>query len=127
MLTLSLRAMRPSVARMVRQRAPTFQRTFIAPTAVRRADLVQDLYLKELRNYKPAPVKPNDAEGHVQKFSPPKTPVSPEESDIAKDLKAYEEQTVEVEGQAATGETTTLKDDDWWEEDEEEEEAAHGH
>ena len=50
----------------------------------------------------------------------PKAPPSPEESDIAKDLKAYEEQTVEVEGQAADG--APAVEEDWFEEDEEDEE-----
>ena len=82
------------------------------------ADLVQDLYLKELKNYKQPPLKPSDSDGHVQKFTPPKAPQSPEESDIANDLKAYEDQQVEIEGQAAGGETSATE---WFEEDEEEE------
>ena len=84
------------------------------------ADLVQDLYLKELKNYKPPPLKPSDSDGHVQKFTPPKAPQSPEESDIANDLKAYENQQVELEGQAAGGESSATEMD-WFEEDEEEE------
>lgn len=89
------------------------------------ADLVQDLYLRELKGYKPPPVKSSDSEGHVQKFSPPKAPQSPEESDIANDLKAYENQQVEVEGQAAGGEASATEED-WFEEEEEEEShAAH--
>jgi len=90
---------------------------------VRQADLVQDLYLKELKAYKVPSVKPGDAEGQVQKFTIPKPPQSPEESDIASDLKAYEEQQVEVEGQAAAGETTAVEED--WFEEEAEEEARH--
>ena len=89
------------------------------------ADLVQDLYLKELRGYKPPPVKPSDSEGHVQKFSSPKTPHSPEESDIANDLKAYENQQVEVEGQASGGEASAIEEDWFEDEDEEEAHAAH--
>ena len=89
------------------------------------ADLVQDLYLKELRGYKPPPVKPSDSEGHVQKFSSPKTPQSPEESDIANDLKAYENQQVEVEGQASGGEASAIEEDWFEDEDEEEAHAAH--
>ena len=52
----------------------------------------------------------------------PKAPQSPEESDIATDLKAYEDQKVEVEGQAAAGETPT--DEDWFEEEPEDETPA---
>ena len=83
--------------------------------------MVQDLYLRELKNYKPTPLKASDADAHVQKFRMPKAPPSPEESDIAKDLKAYEEQQVEVEGQAASGEKEE-EEWDWFEEDPEWEE-----
>lgn len=89
-----------------------------------KADLVQDLYLKELKNYKAPAVKASDAQGHVQTFTMPKPPTSPEEADIASELKAYEDQEVEVEGQAAAGETAAPVED-WFVEEPEEE--AHGH
>ena len=73
---------------------------------------MQDLYIKELKNYKPAPLKPNDADAHVQKFAVPKPPPSPEETDISKDLKAYEETPVEVEGQEDENEE---EEEDWLE------------
>lgn len=81
---------------------------------------MQDLYIRELKAYKSPPVKDSDSEGHVIKFSAPKAPSSPEESDIANDLKAYENQAVEVEGQAAQGEASAVEED-WFEDDEEEE------
>ena len=84
---------------------------------------MQDLYLRELKNYKPPPTKASDADGHVQKFSLPKPPQSPEVGDISKDLKTYEDQQVEVEGQSSGGETT-VNDGDWFEEEDEGEEAA---
>lgn len=80
---------------------------------------MQELYLKELKAYKPAAVKASDAEGHVLKFNPPKTPTSPEEADIAKELKAYEDSTVEIEGQAEAGSEAAVEQD-WFEEPEEE-------
>ncbi len=93
------------------------------------ADLVQELYLKELRGYKPPPVKPGEADAHVQKFTMPPLPPSPEEGDIARDLKAYESQEVEVEGQAASTEEGTGQTNDWFEdgfaEDEEEPQPSH--
>lgn len=86
---------------------------------------MQDLYLKELKGYKPTPIKASDAEGHVLKFSAPKAPRSPEEGDIANDLKDYEEQQVEIEGQAVAGEAGAMEED-WFEEDDETEaHAAH--
>jgi F-type H+-transporting ATPase subunit h len=57
----------------------------------------------------------------------PKTPTSPEESDLASNLKEYESMAVEIEGQdavpaGASAGATTLPD---WLEAEEEEEAQH--
>ena len=84
---------------------------------------MQDLYIKELKAYKTPAVKASDSEAHVQKWAAPKAPQSPEETDIANELKAYEASTVEVEGQAEGGVVDT--GDDWFEEEPEEEEKAH--
>ncbi|KAH8891063.1 hypothetical protein GQ53DRAFT_841992 [Thozetella sp. PMI_491] len=103
-------------------------RTFIAPTVSRRADFVQELYLKELKAYKPTPIKESDAVGQVATFSIPKAPKSPEEADLASSLTEYESMAVEVEGQEAdaTGKPAAVVED-WLVEEEEEEEHAHGH
>lgn len=74
------------------------------------------MYLRELKNYKAPAVKSSDAEGHVQKFNAPRLPKSPEEGDLAGDLKAYESQEVEVEGQSAEGGHSAAADD-WFEEE----------
>jgi len=84
---------------------------------------VQELYLRELKAYKAPAVKASDAEGHVQTFHAPKPPKSPEETDIANELKAYEASAVEVEGQAEPG--VAEKEVDWFEEEPEEESAHH--
>lgn len=84
---------------------------------------MQDLYLRELKNYKAPQVKASDAEGHVQKFTLPKAPPSPEESDLASELKAYETQQVELEGSAST--ESGAVEEDWFEEEVEEAPAAH--
>lgn len=123
------------------------RRAFTAPTPARRgqqpfqpcqsstntlaniilaADFVQDLYVKELRAFKPTPLKPTDSDGHVQQFSLPKAGASPEESDIAKDLKSYDSQVVEVEGQEVGGGAISTEED-WFEDDEEREEAHATH
>merc|ERR1712072_644882 len=95
MFTQTLRASRSSIARVARQQATGMvsRRTFITPTAMRQADLVQELYVKELKAYKIPPVKANDADGRVQKFN---APAPPEEADIANELKSYETQTVDI-------------------------------
>ncbi|KAK4457081.1 ATP synthase complex subunit H-domain-containing protein [Cladorrhinum samala] len=101
-------------------------RTFMAPTVSRRADFVQELYLKELKAYKPTPVKDSDAVGQVATFSLPKTPKSPEEADLASSLKEYETMAVEVEGQegAEAGKPAAVIED-WLVEEEEEDDHHH--
>lgn len=79
---------------------------------------MQDLYLRELKNYKVPQVKANDAEGHVQKFSVPAAPKSPEEADIANELKAYETQQPDVGSEGSAEDSQVLPDEDWFVEDE---------
>ncbi|RYP87400.1 hypothetical protein DL769_000496 [Monosporascus sp. CRB-8-3] len=103
-------------------------RGFIAPTVSRRADFVQELYLKELKAYKPTPIKDSDAVGQVQTFTVPKAPKSPEEADLANSLKEYENAVVDVEGnEAATATSTPAAIEDWLVLEEEEEEAGAHH
>ena len=86
------------------------------------ADFVQELYLKELKAYKTPAIKPADADAHVQVFTPPQTPASPEEADLASSLKEYEDMAVDVEGSeaaaAGAGEQQAAARD-WLEEEEE--------
>lgn len=67
--------------------------------------------MKGLKEYKAPPQKASDAEGSVQKFNPPSTPKSPEESNLASEMKAYEDQTVEIEGQATSEEQHEPEED----------------
>ncbi|CAI4216344.1 unnamed protein product [Parascedosporium putredinis] len=86
----------------------TQARMFVAPTAVRRADFVQELYLRELKAYKTPVVKESDADAHVQVFN------------------EYESMAVEVEGaDAATSASGAPVVEDWLETEETEEHAAH--
>ncbi|KAA8914296.1 mitochondrial F1F0 ATP synthase subunit Atp14 [Sphaerosporella brunnea] len=123
MLAQSLRVSRSILTRAaLRQSAMT--RTFIAPTAARQAittDPIQDIYLRELRAYKPKPESAAAAAEAVKKWSPPAAPPLPDSADasIANELAEYEAQAVEVEGQdaSAAGEPVATKEEDWFEED----------
>ncbi|KAI1031559.1 hypothetical protein LB504_000839 [Fusarium proliferatum] len=84
-------------------------------------DFVQELYLKELKAYKIPAVKESDAEGNVQTFNVPKTPASPEETDLAGNLKEYESMAVEIEGQDSSAQSGTPEVADWLEAEEEDE------
>jgi len=56
-----------------------------------RKDLIQDLYLKELRAYKPPPPVKDAHVGVVKSYSLPPTPNSPRlPSDLAAELSAYD-------------------------------------
>ncbi|OQO10651.1 hypothetical protein B0A48_03949 [Cryoendolithus antarcticus] len=112
------------LARAMRQQSPLLRRTFIATSQVQ-ADIVQDLYLRELKSYRSPPVKPSDSKGHVQEFTLPKAPPSPEEADIASELKAYESQVPEIEGQAEGG--ASKVEEDWFVEEAEEDETHAKH
>ncbi|KAF9889952.1 hypothetical protein FE257_006826 [Aspergillus nanangensis] len=122
-LTVRPLSKRSLLTRASRQQVSSVSRRTFLTSAVRQADPVQELYLRELRAYKPTPVKAGDAEAHVQKFAIPAAPLSPEEANLANELKSYETQEVEVEGQAAAGEAAPVEES--WFEEEEEAPAAH--
>ncbi|KAJ3470678.1 hypothetical protein MRS44_000777 [Fusarium solani] len=88
-----------AVSRVARPNAVQM-RGFIAPTVSRRADFVQELYLKELKAYKIPAVKEADSEGQE-----------------------YESMAVEIEGQDTTAQTAsgTPEVADWLEAEEEDE------
>lgn len=93
-------------------------------TDIRAADIIQDMYLKELKGFKPAPIKASDADAHVQKFKIPTAPAAPEDINVAQDLKEYETQQPDVEGQAGEAGATPVEQD-WFEPPEEDDEPAH--
>ncbi|RCI14666.1 hypothetical protein L249_6780 [Ophiocordyceps polyrhachis-furcata BCC 54312] len=98
-----------------------------------KADFVQELYLKELKAYKVPPVKESDSHGQVQAFTMPKTPASPEETDLASSLKQYESMVVDIQAgrqdlssdpsssSSAAAAATPASLPDWLEVDEEDE------
>jgi F-type H+-transporting ATPase subunit h len=83
-------------------------------------DPIMDIYLRELRSYKPKPETLAAAAEAVKKWTPPSPPPLPESANasIANELAAYEAQAVEVEGQDATASgEVAAKEEDWFEED----------
>ncbi|CAO3572334.1 unnamed protein product [Mortierella alpina] len=91
-------------------------RSFTAPSAPLMQDILKDLYIKELKNYKPAPdAKGVDTSAQVKDFKPPTPPVAPV-IDAAADLAAWEQANAEVLEEATESAV---------EEDEEEEAEEH--
>ncbi|KAH7103645.1 ATP synthase complex subunit H-domain-containing protein [Auriculariales sp. MPI-PUGE-AT-0066] len=81
----------------------------LSTTSVVRKDLVQDLYLRELKAYKPAPVQANAHVGSVKEYSQPAAPKAPElPSNLAAELAAYDATNPDVVvADAATSEQAT--------------------
>ena len=83
------------------------------------------MYLKELKAYKIPQAKASDAQGQVQTFKVPQSPKTPADTeDMARSLKDYDTQVVEVEMRstsAGAGAGMPAKDEEWLEMDEDEE------
>ncbi|SCW00597.1 LAFE_0C07712g1_1 [Lachancea fermentati] len=96
----------------IRRSVPTAARSF-ATTRVS-ANVIQDLYLKEIKSVKLQPISAKDAEGAVKPWVAPQAPKIPQvEAQGADALKAYAEQDVEVakeKGEEASNETD---EQDW--------------
>ncbi|KAF8890705.1 ATP synthase complex subunit H-domain-containing protein, partial [Infundibulicybe gibba] len=75
-------------------------------TAVSRKDLVQDIYIQQIKAYKPAPVAKDAHVGVVKAYSLPPAPQPPTlPTDLASELSAYDsaEPTRASEAPAAAG------------------------
>ncbi|KAK9364856.1 ATP synthase complex subunit H-domain-containing protein [Lipomyces kononenkoae] len=92
---------------------PILRRRF--GTTLPRRDIVQDLYLKEIKNYKAPAIKATDSVGQVKPWVAPSAPTPPSvEASAPTDLDEYDSQVVEVEGVATTTEEVTESIDDWF-------------
>jgi len=67
-------------------------RTFIAPSMPVKKDVVQELYLKELKSYKPAPVAKGAEEGQVKGLKLPPPPAAPDVEDLSAELASYDKE-----------------------------------
>ncbi|KAF9314753.1 hypothetical protein BG003_003865 [Podila horticola] len=93
-------------------------RSFTAPSAPMMKDILKDLYIKELQNYKPAPEAKDVDVSQVKDFKAPAAPKTPV-IDAAADLAAWETANVEV--------VDALTEEADVEEEEEEEEVEEHH
>ncbi|THG98229.1 hypothetical protein EW026_g3920 [Hermanssonia centrifuga] len=81
-----------SILRQASRAARTASRSCAFSTSsVARKDLVQDLYIKELKAYKPTPVAKDAHVGAVKAYAlPPKPQVPSLPADLASELAAYD-------------------------------------
>ncbi|QLG74340.1 hypothetical protein HG535_0G02240 [Zygotorulaspora mrakii] len=92
-----------------------------------RRNVVQELYLRELKNVKLSPITAKDAEGSVKPWSEPVKPSIPDVEAQGNDaLKAYQDELVETKGSEAGASEDGNIEDDWLVLDDVEEE-SHSH
>ncbi|KAL0094853.1 ATP synthase complex subunit H-domain-containing protein [Phycomyces blakesleeanus] len=93
---IAVRAIASKAPVNVRAAVPSMAIRSIASTSVMQKDVVQELFLKELKGYKPAPAAKED-ESVVKDIKLPTPPVSPEvDADLAEQLAAYDSEPVET-------------------------------
>ncbi|ORZ05158.1 ATP synthase complex subunit H-domain-containing protein [Lobosporangium transversale] len=108
------------VSRAVAARPAAFMavRSFTSPSAPSQ-DILKDLYIKELKGYKPAPeTKGADASSQVKEFKTPATPAAPA-VDASADLAAWETANAEI-ADAVSEEAVEEAEEEEVEEEEEE-------
>lgn len=78
-------------------------------------DIVTDMYLKSIKEFKPTPAKASDAEGQVKNWSAPKAPPAPETAtaDLSSELSAYE--SADAGSTASQSSSASETDGDWFE------------
>jgi F-type H+-transporting ATPase subunit h len=78
-------------------RHPILLRSISTTPIVRQTDPIQELYLRELRNYKPTPPSPQEAEAQTKSWKPPRAPKMPDTSAApADEVQAYASEQVSV-------------------------------
>lgn len=76
---------------------PFLIRTFTSTHVIRQPDPIQELYLRELRNYKPILPSPDEAEAQTKTWSPPRPPKIPDISAApAEEIQQYAAEQVSV-------------------------------
>lgn len=89
---------------------------FQATNRLTNADIVTDLYLKSLREFKPTAAKASDSEGQVKSWSAPAPPQAPESaSNVESELSAYESSEVESASSGSSATASSENDGDWFE------------
>lgn len=87
----------------------------MSATPARRADIIQDLYVKEVKAFKAPVLTAADATGSVKEWSTPSSPAAPAvEGDVAAELSEYESSAVEVETAKPSESAADASAEDWF-------------
>jgi F-type H+-transporting ATPase subunit h len=78
-------------------RPPFLIRTITTTPLLRQSDPIQELYLREIRNYKPTPPSTDEAESQTKSWNPPRAPKIPDTSSwTSEELSTYASEQVSV-------------------------------
>lgn len=95
-------------------------------TTLTRQNVLQELYLKELKNVKLSPLSAQDAEESVKPWVEPTKPKVPEvEAQDPEELQAYKNEPVETVSETTDGHAEQAADEDWLVLEDAEEEGSH--
>lgn len=87
----------------------------MSATPARRADIIQDLYVKEVKAFKAPTLTAADAAGSVKAWTTPASPAIPAvEGDVAAELSEYETSAVEVESAKPAEASADGAVEDWF-------------
>lgn len=81
---------------------------------MRRNNLISDLYVSNIRQFKPVPINQKEIESAVQSFKLPQAPSLPTDEISTASLGEYEASEVETESTPAASATTTQSNEDWF-------------
>ncbi|KAG0171147.1 hypothetical protein DFQ28_008654 [Apophysomyces sp. BC1034] len=95
-MSLARIAVRSIAFKAPRVAMPVMALRSLSGSAVSQKDVIQDLYIKELKGYKPAPAAKVE-EGQVKELKLPAAPAVPQvDADLAEQLAAYDKEPEEV-------------------------------
>lgn len=80
----------------------------------RRANLVSDLYISNIKTFKPTPLSAKEVESSVKAFQFPAKPTIPNEEISSDLLNEYEASDVETVSSPATSTSAAPADEDWF-------------
>lgn len=81
---------------------------------MRRSNLVSDLYVSNIKQFKPVPINQKEIETAVKSFKLPQAPSLPTEEISTASLGEYEAAEVETESTPTATSATTQSNDDWF-------------
>lgn len=76
--------------------------------------MISDLYVKELKAFKPTPLSAADAEGSTKKWAAPISPKTPEVEGSTEELASYDSAEVFTQSETVSEDGAPAVEEDWF-------------